>query len=301
MHRYATALRSNDLSRRREAVRDLCALGCNIPLTAIDSLLNLLRDPDETVRDGVADALIQVARADGPARERAVSGLGDLLVHPEELSRLRAVGIVNRIGPPAAPLIPLLVVALKGPNRILCRVAAEALCRIGSAAIPALEAAQSEPVCRAAAKWALGKIGQSADEGADTVIQSKQSTAPAIALATSAPAATRAHHGRERRTTPRYPCSREVFYQLMTRKGQDLWWDARILDVSLGGVALTLTRSVSMGDRIAVDLREAHQGVERNAVARVVHVGEVRGGWKVGCAWLGPLTPEELALLRAPE
>lgn len=298
MHRYATALRSNDLSRRRDAVRDLCALGCNVPLAAIDTLLGLLRDPDETVRDGAAEALIQVTRSDGPGRERVVHGLGDQLLHPEELCRLRAVGIVNRIGPPAAPLVPLLVAALKGPNRILCRVAAEALCRIGSAAIPALEVAQADLACRSVAKWALNKIGPSADDAADTVIQAKHSTAPAITLAT--PDSAHPRPGRERRTTPRFPCSREVFYQLMTRQGQDLWWNAHIVDVSLGGSALVLTRSVGVGDRIAVDLREAHQGVERNAVARVVHTHEVRGGWQIGCAWLGPLTADELALLREP-
>jgi hypothetical protein len=298
MHRYATALRSNDLSRRRDAVHELCALGCNIPLAAIDTLLSLLQDPDETVRDGAAEALIQVTRSDGPGRERVVQGLGDQLMHPEELCRLRAVGIVNRIGPPAAPLVPILVAALKGPNRILCRVAAEALCRIGSAAIPALEAAQADPACRSVAKWALGKIGPSSDDAADTVIQVKQSTAPAIALGT--PVASNPGPGQERRTTPRFPCCREVFYQLLTSQGQDLWWNARIVDVSLGGSTLVLTRSVRVGDRIAVDLREAHQGVERNAVARVVHVREARGGWQIGCAWLGPLTQDELALLREP-
>lgn len=298
MHRYATALRSNDLSRRREAVRELCELGVNIPLAAIDTLLGLLRDPDELVRDGAGEALVHVTRAEGPGRERVVQGLGDYLVHPEELCRLRAVGIVSRIGPPAGPLVPLLVKALKDRNRVLCRVAAEALCRIGSAAIPALQEAQADPVCRAAVRWALGKIGDSADEAADTVLQAKQRTAPAIAMpAEPAPASRR---GLERRQAPRFPCSREVYYQLVTRKGQDLWWNARIVDVSVGGIALVLTRPASAGDRLAVDLREAHQGVERNAVARVVHAREVRGSWQVGCAWLGPLAEDELALLREP-
>jgi hypothetical protein len=181
---------------------------------------------------------------------------------------------------------------------VLCRVAAEALCRIGSAAIPALQAAQEEPACRGVARWALGRIGD-VDDACETVIRTKERTAPAIALATATPVA-HSRSGPERRTTPRYPCSREVFYQLMTRKGQDLWWNARILDVSLGGGALVLTRHVNVGDRIAVDLREAHRGVERNAVARIIHGHEVHGGWQVGCAWLGPLMPEELSLLREP-
>ena len=184
MHRYATALRSNDLSRRREAVRELCGLGVNVPLTAIDTLLGMLRDPDEGVRDGAAEALINVTRAEGPARERVVQGLGDHLVHPEELCRLRAVGIVSRIGPPAGPLVPLLVKALKDRNRVLCRVAAEALCRIGSAAIPALQEAHADPVCRAAVHWALSKIGDSPAASADTLLQAKQPTAPAIAMLT---------------------------------------------------------------------------------------------------------------------
>ena len=98
----------------------------------------------------------------------------------------------------------------------------------------------------------------------------------------------------------RYGLTPRGLHQLVTRKGQDLWWNARIIDVSVGGIALVLTRAASVGDRLGVDLREAHQSVERNAVARVVHVHEVRGGWQVGCAWLGPLAEDELALLREP-
>jgi hypothetical protein len=91
-----------------------------------------------------------------------------------------------------------------------------------------------------------------------------------------------------------------VIYQVMTRHGQNLWWNARIVDVSVDGVCLHLSRTLNVGDRIAVDLREAHDGVERNAVARVVHIQLDGAGWNVGCAWLGPLDDGELALLREP-
>ena len=134
--------------------------------------------------------------------------------------------------------------AFKGRNRVLCRVAAEALCRIGSAAIPALQAARGDPTCRASVKWALSKIGDS-DEAPETIVHVKQRTAPAIAMPTASVtpelADPVARSGVERRTDPRYPCNREVFYELVTRKGQDLWWNAAIIDVSSGGIGLMLT------------------------------------------------------------
>lgn len=303
MQRYATALRSNDLAQRRAAVRALAELGPAIPLPAIDSLLGLLQDPDETIRDGAAEALLYVARSVGAGQERVIRGLGELLRHPEDLWRLRAVGIISRVGPPAAALIPQLVMGLKDRNRVLCRVAAEALCRIGPAAMPALEAAQADPACRPAARWALNRMSEAHDDTVDTVLHAKQQTAPAISVPTPMPDydIPARPTGRERRRDRRYPCTREVFYQLMSRKGQDLWWNARIVDVSVGGIRLLLTRSVTVGDRVAIDLREAHDGVERNAVARIVHARVTDKGWNVGCAWLGPLTIEELALLREPD
>jgi hypothetical protein len=304
MQRYATALRSNDLSARQDAVRELCELGPDLPLNTIDILLELLGDADETVRDGAAEALVHVARVDGPGRARVVQGLGDQLLHPEDEYRVRAVGIVSRVGAPAALLVPLLVEALKDHNRVMCRVSAEALCQIGKAAIPALQIAQVDPARRAAAKWVLARIRNPIQEIADTAPRAKRRTKPAISVPPGKPAASRTQAvrrpGIERRGAPRFDCAREVFYQVVTRMGQDLWWNARIVDVSATGIGLALPRAVSAGDHLAVDLREAHDGVERNAVARVVHARERQGVCQAGCSWLGPLGEDDLALLRDP-
>jgi HEAT repeat protein len=306
MHRYATALRSNDLSQRRAAIQELCRLGDVVPVSALDTLISLLQDEDEEVRDGATEALTNMAQ--GPNSDRVVPRLADLLVHPESIIRMRAVGIVSRVGPSAAPLIPLLIEGLNNKNRIFCRLSAEALVKIGPAAVPAVQAAFTGPeaTVRMAAQWILNKLHEKPADDNDTMIESaKQPTSASItvppqaeaasATATLAPAQAK---GADRRTGRRFACTCDVFYQVMTSRTDDLWWKAKIFDVSAGGAGLILHASVAVGARLCVDLSEAHQGVERRAIARVVHCRQCSEGWSVGCAWIGNLDNEQLALLR---
>jgi HEAT repeat protein len=197
-----SALSSHDVRQRRAAVRALADAPGPIPAGDVDHLVELLRDPDEAVRDAAADALLKIASTLGPARDRLLGGLGTLLRQGDDLLRLRIVNLIGRIGPLAAPLVPGLIAGLTDRNRVLCRVSAEALCRIGPAAVPALEAALVDPRGRAAARWVLGRIAE-AGQAADTVLQVKQATTPSIRV--EVPAAAPRRRGPERRQNPRYP------------------------------------------------------------------------------------------------
>jgi hypothetical protein len=299
MQHYATTLRSKDLSHRQTAIRELCKLGANIPLSAVETLIPLLQDSDEVVREGATEALINMAESGNGGQARLVEQLGDLLHHPQEMVRIRAIGILARVGPAAAPLIPVLLEGLKARNRIFCRMSAEALHHIGAPAIPALQQACSSPdtPVRLAAQWILSRLNGKPIDGHDTVLDAaKTQTAPNIAVPPPAETPTKEE---ERRTAPRYDCSHDVFYQIMSRQTDDLWWKAKIRDVSAGGFALEIHASIPNGTHLTVDLSEAHSGLERKRVAKVVHCRQTStGGWLVGCAWSGDLDQDELRLLR---
>jgi hypothetical protein len=308
MHRYATALRSKDRSQRRSALRELCRLGSGIPVSVLDSVVVLLQDSDEVIRESAAQILLQLGQTEGAGHIRVLQILGDLLVHPQDLMKMRAVGLINKIGPPAAPLAPALISALKDTNRIFCRVAAEALCRLGPDAIPALQLARtnSDPNIRNAAEWALSRMDGNTDSKADTVVENKAPTSPSIKVSPndtsprSPGVKTVIRTEADRRETPRFLCNRDVFYQVLSLKGEELWWKAKIHDVSAGGVGMMLDVPLKTSARISIDLSEAHQGIERKAVARIIFCRQLPGGYFTGCAWLGTLTQEELNLLCEP-
>jgi HEAT repeat protein len=70
MLRYATALQSANQTQRRAAVKELCRLGSAVPPSALNILLPLLQDQDETVRDGASEALGNVGRGGLPDGRR---------------------------------------------------------------------------------------------------------------------------------------------------------------------------------------------------------------------------------------
>jgi HEAT repeat protein len=160
MNRYATALRSNDIAKRRTAVKELCQLGATASLSALDSLIELLDDSDELVREGAAEALVNLVRSRAQGRERAVDALVQLLVHGHPRIRMRIVRLAGQIGSHASPLIPMLVDALGKDDVVLGRIAAETLCRVGADAVPALENAltNSNVFVRQNAAWALKRL-----------------------------------------------------------------------------------------------------------------------------------------------
>lgn len=72
---------------------------------------------------------------------------------------------------------------------------------------------------------------------------------------------------------------------------------ARIRDVSLDGVGLTLTRKVEVGALLAVVLANPGKGFSKTALVRVAHVTAVPGGFSIGGTFATPLTYQELTTL----
>jgi HEAT repeat protein len=141
MFHYATALRSNDLAQRRAAIKELCRLGTEAPLSALDYLLPLLQDSEAAIRDGATEILLNLSKggADG-----VLNHLSSMLAGNKS-TRLRALRIIARVGPGARSMVPALVAALKTDDPVTARMAGEALCAIGADALPALESVQTDP------------------------------------------------------------------------------------------------------------------------------------------------------------
>lgn len=294
MLRFANDLRSPNMLRRRAAVKALCGLGAAVPPSALSGLLPLLEDPDAVVREGAAEALSNVGRAGGPAVHSILVVLYRMLVNPDPAQRTRATLTLARIGPNARLLIPALTATLRDKDVGVGRLAAQALVRIGSEALPALERLLHDPDTRVRreARWAFNKLnGKTVSENlSDTAIKPLTGFVPQRRHVPSKNSRT------ERRREARHRCGREAFYRFLGDLSPELWWRAEIRDVSPMGLGLILTRPAATGTRLTVDLREA--GLARNAVARVARCCPMAGGWFAGCSLSRPFSPEEVAWLR---
>jgi HEAT repeat protein len=142
MFHYATALRSNDLAQRRAAIKELCQLGTEAPLSSLDYLLPLLQDPEAAIRDGATEILLNLSTGDGA--DGVLNHLSSMLAS-DKSTRLRALRIIARVGPGARSMIPAVVATLKTDDPVTARMAGEALCAIGTDALPALEPLLTDP------------------------------------------------------------------------------------------------------------------------------------------------------------
>jgi hypothetical protein len=74
-------------------------------------------------------------------------------------------------------------------------------------------------------------------------------------------------------------------------------WQARILDVSLGGIGLVLPRRFERGTGLAIEVPDGPDG-GHTVFARVVRVApQGSDTWLIGCAFTGELSDEELRAL----
>jgi hypothetical protein len=94
-----------------------------------------------------------------------------------------------------------------------------------------------------------------------------------------------------RRASVRYQCGLATPGRLLLPDGQE-WQRAWVLDLSLGGVGLLLSRSLEQGCEVVVMLKSATQTFE--LAARVRHSSRQQDGdWIVGCEFVKKLTHEE--------
>jgi hypothetical protein len=102
----------------------------------------------------------------------------------------------------------------------------------------------------------------------------------------------------ERRTATRYRCTLEGYYRPLGDDNGWLWWLGTVVDISVKGVGLILTRKVEPDTLLSIELQSTTTQFQRTLLARVVHATHLPGqGWRVGCVFAKPMTEEELQAL----
>jgi len=103
---------------------------------------------------------------------------------------------------------------------------------------------------------------------------------------------------RDRRAWVRYPSNQTTLCQEKTAQTYDLWFMARILDISQTGIRLLLGHAFELGVEVAVEPIRAAKPFGRALQARVVNSNEEkRGAWVIGCEFTTPLSVQELETL----
>ncbi len=74
-------------------------------------------------------------------------------------------------------------------------------------------------------------------------------------------------------------------------------WLARVRDVSNGGLCLVLGRRFERGAGLAIELPGADPDSPSTLLARVMNIRPEGGAWALGCAFISPLSDEELEAL----
>jgi hypothetical protein len=99
-----------------------------------------------------------------------------------------------------------------------------------------------------------------------------------------------------RRAAVRYQCAPATSGQVCVH-GEE-WQRAWVLDISLGGVGLLLSRPIDSGSEIVVHLRTSNREEVIQVPARVCHASrQPDGDWIVGCEFHEKLVDEQLDLL----
>jgi hypothetical protein len=109
------------------------------------------------------------------------------------------------------------------------------------------------------------------------------------------------YSGGERRKSLRYACSKEAFCQPVRARNaeaEELAWLGDVLNVSAGGIALSLTRRFDTGTLLFVELASDATGQGRILGAQVVYTTlQASGSWRTGCRFLNKLNADEVALV----
>ncbi len=121
--------------------------------------------------------------------------------------------------------------------------------------------------------------------------------APSATLAAPPPATI--DLGREARAFLRHNCDLPTTCQPVAARGpNEPTWDARILNISAGGIALAVIRRFERGTGLSVDIPEEGDYLGDTLVVRVVHLRPFpEGGWLLGCAFVSHLSEDTVRRL----
>jgi hypothetical protein len=99
----------------------------------------------------------------------------------------------------------------------------------------------------------------------------------------------------ERRRHPRERVDLDAFFQAIPAGADELWWGARVRDLSAHGVGLITAREVPTGTELAIEITDLPYKVR----ALALHTRRLAGGgaWLTGCRLLQPLSDDDLWVL----
>jgi c-di-GMP-binding flagellar brake protein YcgR len=101
----------------------------------------------------------------------------------------------------------------------------------------------------------------------------------------------------EKRSWPRCPANVTASVQL-TNSGDMTRWPAKVVDLSPGGVALSVDREIRNGTLLTTDLRAANGHIVSTILACVVHLTvQDDGTRRLGCNFIRELTESDLLAL----
>jgi hypothetical protein len=106
----------------------------------------------------------------------------------------------------------------------------------------------------------------------------------------------------ERRAWVRYPSNQTTLCQEKSAQTYDLWFMARICDVSPNGMRLLLGHAFELGIEVAIEPIRIERPFGRAIRARIIYSNEEkRGVWVIGCEFTEALTVQEIEMLTDTE
>ena len=104
--------------------------------------------------------------------------------------------------------------------------------------------------------------------------------------------------GAERRVRVRHATDRDSMCQRGEGRLDQAWWMARVVDISTTGIGVILRQRFPSGTLLTIELQNSTGDLSRTLQSKVVHTTpSPEGGWVSGCAFISPLTEEELKVL----
>lgn len=95
----------------------------------------------------------------------------------------------------------------------------------------------------------------------------------------------------------RFPCEIETTFHSVVAAQREVW-QAKVLNISAGGVALLVQRKFETGALLSLALTDPDSKQVRKLKVRVVHVLDKKdGSWVLGCTFVKELSDDELVLL----
>ncbi len=97
----------------------------------------------------------------------------------------------------------------------------------------------------------------------------------------------------DRRASLRQLCNWEGYCERTSGSSDQLWWFARVRDLSAHGIGLLLKHRFEPGTQLLVEVGAPEQHRSQRFRARVAHATPEPDGWLMGCEFVNALEGEE--------